>query len=47
MASAESVPFEDGTFDVGAFLRFREEVGDEADERRRRREEAAATTPVP
>jgi allophanate hydrolase subunit 1 len=38
---------EDGTFDVGAFLRFRDEIRDEADERRRRREEAAAATPVP
>jgi allophanate hydrolase subunit 1 len=38
---------EEGTFDVGAFLRFRDEIADETDERRRRREEAAAATPVP
>jgi allophanate hydrolase subunit 1 len=38
---------DEGTFDVGAFLRFREEIRDETGERRRRREEAAAATPVP
>lgn len=38
---------EEGTFDVGAFLRFREEIKDETEERRQRREAAAAATPVP
>ena len=38
---------EDGTFDVGAFLRFTDDVKVESDERRTRREQAAATTPLP
>jgi allophanate hydrolase subunit 1 len=38
---------EDGTFDVGAFLRFTEDAADETAERRARRERAAAETPVP
>lgn len=38
---------EEGTFDVGAFLRFRDEIRAETGERRSRREEAAASVPLP
>jgi urea carboxylase len=38
---------EEQHFDVGAYLRLRAEVSDEAEERRRRLDEASAGTPVP
>lgn len=38
---------DEGTFDVGAFLRFRDEIRAETGERRSRREEAAASVPLP
>ena len=38
---------EEGAFDVGAFITFREAIADETAERRAVRERAAAETPVP
>jgi hypothetical protein len=46
-ADRYSYRVEEGTFDVGGFIRFTEDIAHETAERRARREHAAAQAPVP
>ena len=46
-ADRHRYPIEEQPFDVGAYLKLREQVREEAEERRRHREEASARTDVP